>query len=613
VAKVEFYRDGSLFFTSTAPPYGTSFDTRTLANGNHNFSAKAYDAANNNNSSTVPVLVDNAAPTTSLSAPTAGSSLSSVVTLSANATDNTGGSGVTRVEFYCDAGVMLGTATVAPYNYAWDSTGVANGSHSFYCKAYDAAGNAANSTANTATINNVSTAPGQYLWAKDLRGNGVTDTAHVNGVAVDHQGNSIVAGHFGGTINFGGTSLTSAGGQDVFVAKYSPAGVLQWAKRFGDAYDQFAYGVSVDSGNNIVVVGCFAGTVTFGGGLLSEVATPSFYYSQTDIFVAKLNASGGHVWSRSFGSSGAEAAYGVAVDGSDNVILTGNYGIPPTSAQLDFGGGVLSNAGAQDMFVAKLAGLDGSYRWAVHHGNTDGTYSYAVYSSGISADRNGDVVVVGYFSGGTIDLGGGNRVGAGGSDIFLAKYSGATGGHLWSKTIGSTGSEIGKAVTTDPNNNVIITGGFNGTVDFGGTSLTAPQATGIFVAKYSTAGGLVWAKGFGGNYFGQDIGYGVAADGNGNIGVTGTVQGSYIDFGGGPLYGDGTLNIFVAKLTANGGYSWGLRLKTGATLNYGCAAAFDASGDLFSAGYFGGNVDFGGGTVSASSSTQDGFLSKYGP
>jgi hypothetical protein len=195
----------------------------------------------------------------------------------------------------------------------------------------------------------------------------------------------------------------------------------------------------------------------------------------------------------------------------------------------------------------------------------------------------------------------------------LAKYSGATGGHLWSKTIGSTGSEIGKAVTTDPNNNVIITGGFNGTVDFGGTLVAAPQATGIFVAKYSTAGGLVWAKGFGGNYFAQDIGYGVAADGNGNIGVTGTVQGSYIDFGGGPLYGDGTLNIFVAKLTANGGYSWGLRLKTGATLNYGCAAAFDASGDLFSAGYFGGNVDFGGGTVSASSSTQDGFLSKYGP
>src|SRR5262249_59031305 len=102
-------------------------------------------------------------------------------------------------------------------------------------------------------------------------------------------------------------------------------------------------------------------------------------------------------------------------------------------------------------------------------------------------------------SGGTIDLGGGNRAGAGGSDIFVGKYSGATGSHIWSKTIGGTGSDVGKAVTTDSSNNVIITGGFNGTVDFGGLALTAPQATGIYVAKYSADGRqLVWARAFGG-------------------------------------------------------------------------------------------------------------------
>jgi PKD repeat protein len=463
------------------------------------------------------------------------------------------------------------------------------------------------------TVNNVSAVSGEYLWAKDLRGNGVTDTARINGVAVDHQGNSIVVGTFTGTINFGGTSLSSAGGQDAFVAKYSGAGALQWAKRYGDVYDQGANAVSVDSANNILVVGSFAGTLTFGGGVLTEVPTPSFYYSQTDIFVAKLSPSGSHVWSRSFGSSGTEAAYGVTVDGSDNVTLTGNFAIPPTATQLDFGGGPLGNAGAQDMFVAKLAGADGSYRWAVHHGNTDGTYSYAVYANGISSDRNGDVAVVGYFSGGTLNLGGGNRAGAGGADLFVAKYSGTTGAHLWSKTIGSSGSEVAKGVAIDTNNNVIITGGFNGTVDFGGTLLTAPQATGIFVAKYSSAGGLVWAKGFGGNYWGQDIGYGVAVDQSGNIGVAGTVQGSYVDFGGGPFYSDGTLNVFVAKLSANGGYVWARRLKTGSTLNYGWAAAFDSTGNLFAGGYFGGTIDFGGGSLMASASMQDGFLVKYAP
>src|SRR5262249_32908508 len=147
-----------------------------------------------------------------------------------------------------------------------------------------------------------------------------------------------------------------------------------------------------------------------------------------------------------------------------------------------------------------------------------------------------------------------------------------------------------------------------------GASLTAPQSTGVFVAKYSADGRqLVWAKGFGGNYYGQDIGYGVATDAAGNVGLTGTVQGSYIDFGGGALFGDGTLNVFVAKLNSNGGYVWGKRLTSGATLNYGCAAAFDSSGNLFSAGYFGGSLDFGGGAVAANSSLQDGFLVKYGP
>src|SRR6185436_12277360 len=166
----------------------------------------------------------------------------------------------------------------APWSFPCDTRPMANGSHSFYSKAYDGAGNSGTSAGVTVTVNNGgTTTPGQFVWAKDLRGIGVPDTAHINGVAVDHQGNSIVVGNFGGTINFGGSSLTSAGGQDAFVAKYSAAGVLQWAKRFGDIYDQIAYAVSVDSADNIVVVGSFAGTLSFGGSLLSEVPTPSFY------------------------------------------------------------------------------------------------------------------------------------------------------------------------------------------------------------------------------------------------------------------------------------------------------------------------------------------------
>jgi hypothetical protein len=58
---------------------------------------------------------------------------------------------------------------------------------------------------------------------------------------------------------------------------------------------------------------------------------------------------------------------------------------------------------------------------------------------------------------------------------------------------------------------------------------------------------------------------------------------------------------------------WARRLKTGSTLNYGWAAAFDSTGNLFAGGYFGGTIDFGGGSLMASASMQDGFLVKYAP
>ncbi len=185
---------------------------------------------------------------------------------------------------------------------------------------------------------------------------------------------------------------------------------------------------------------------------------------------------------------------------------------------------------------------------------------------------------------------------------------------MWAKTIGGAGQDVGRGVGTDPSGNVFVTGGFTGSMTVGTTTLTAPQTTAIFLAKYSGDGQQVmWAKAFGGNFYGQDIGYGLAVDGNGNVGITGTVESNYIDFGGGPLYGDGTLNMCAAKFSSAGNYVWAKRLKTGATLNYGCAAGFDGSGNLITGGYFAGTVDFGGGLVTGGVSLQNGYLVKYGP
>jgi len=68
-----------------------------------------------------------------------------------------------------------------------------------------------------------------------------------------------------------------------------------------------------------------------------------------------------------------------------------------------------------------------------------------------------------------IDLGGGLQANAGGSDIFVAKYSGLDGSYRWSKTVGSGAWDYGNGVATDPNTgNVIITGTLGGPANFGG-------------------------------------------------------------------------------------------------------------------------------------------------
>src|SRR5207248_6292751 len=126
-----------------------------------------------------------------------GSTVSSTVTLSASASDNIA---VTRVEFYCDGSVPVGTATLSPYNVPCDTTVMANGSHSFYAKAYDAAGNSTSSAAKTVNVSNTTQAPGP--WAKSFGGT-FSDSGSAS--TVDAGGNIVVAGYFKGTANFGGS------------------------------------------------------------------------------------------------------------------------------------------------------------------------------------------------------------------------------------------------------------------------------------------------------------------------------------------------------------------------------------------------------------------------
>ena len=99
------------------------------------------------------------------------------------------------------------------------------------------------------------------------------------------------------------------------------------------------------------------------------------------------------------------------------------------------------------------------------------------------AALSGDVTLTGSFQG-TAEFGGGNVVSAGAGDIAVARYD--TGGtHQWSERFGGTNNDIPRCVAVDVLSNVVVTGQFTGTVDFGGGNLASAGSSDIFVAKLS--------------------------------------------------------------------------------------------------------------------------------
>jgi len=594
VTQVEFYRDGTtLVATDTTSPYSVNFDTTTITGGSHSFFAKAYDAANNTgNSSSVSVTVDNSMPTVSVTAPVNGSTVSGTITVSANATDT--GTGVVRVDFYCQSSIFIGSDTTSPYSVIHDTTTEPDGPHTIHCIAVDAANNAASSSTISVTISNQATTPGQFKWCWDLGGVGLYDSAVGQAVATDSSGNVVVAGYFTGTVDFGGTSLTSAGPRSIFLAKYSDTGALQWAKHWSLNDEGSAYGVAVQTNGEIVVAGSFRGTVNLGGSTLTSAG-------YDDIFVAKYSAAGTHVWSKRVGDNNVEVCSRVVVDVSHNVYLVGRFG-----STVDFGGGGLTSAGSADVFLAKYSPT-GAHVWSKRFGGTS-----ADFGDALAIDSSSNVAMAGRFSG-TIDFGGGVLTSAGAADAFVAKF-GSAGNYQWAKRFGSGGDDYGDGVALDSTGAVIVAGSFSDLVDFGGGPLGVSGSLSLYLLKLSSSGAHTWSKVFGSQVTSGPIANDVAVDSSDNILLTGSVYGS-INFGSGWLFASYTgasYDIYITKFNGSGVNLWGKR-PGNLAVDAGTDVTVDSNGNVLGTGYFGISADFGGGLMLSAPSNMDAFLVKYGP
>jgi len=162
--------------------------------------------------------------------------------------------------------------------------------------------------------------------------------SYVAATAVDGAGNVYLAGAFRNSVVLGGTTLTSLGSFDVFVAKFNPtSNQFAWAQRAGGTGNDIATALAV-SGTNVYMTGYFQSTTAgFGPATLTNAALNN----TADVFVAKLTDAGstsGFVWAQRAGGMDNDVANALAMSGT-NVYVAGGF----TSLTADFGTVTLSN------------------------------------------------------------------------------------------------------------------------------------------------------------------------------------------------------------------------------------------------------------------------------
>lgn len=369
--------------------------------------------------------------------------------------------------------------------------------------------------------------------------------------------------------------------------------------------------VVIDGNGNIITVGAFYGTLDLdpGPGNFS-VTSPN---NAQDMFVQKLDPSGDFLWGARLGGSDFDIAYGVTVDGQDNVLICGRF---LGTVDLDPGAGtvmVSSTGGSYDVCVVKLD-PGGNFLWGKAFGSASNDEPRAVVT-----DANNAVITVG-FLGNAADLDPGpgtfNVTWMGGQDGFVQKLD-ANGNFIWGARLGGSGNDIAWDVDVDVANAAFVTGEFRGTVDFdpsaGTVNRTSNGDADIFLVKLDGNGSFAWAEGFGGTGF--ERGHAVAVDPSGAPVFTGVIN-SITDMDPGPgvfdLAGSAFEDSFLTKLDGNGAFQWAFLLH--GFLNEGLSMATDALGAVYTCGVFGGTMDIDPGpglTELSSTAGKDGYVLKY--
>ncbi|MBD2088825.1 SBBP repeat-containing protein [Microcoleus sp. FACHB-1515] len=408
-------------------------------------------------------------------------------------------------------------------------------------------------------------------WLRQV-GTGGNDYAY--GIAIDSSGNNI---YVSGTTS----QVSDAARTDSFVAQYDSSGNVVGAslRRFGSTDDDAAFGVAIDAAGNYTAVGItnlfidrsnalnsrldgsliqfdssgsqnwqalvestisipFLGNRPAGDAVSSVAidAAGNLYVagftgeSLSDLaqaFVAKYKPNGDREWLTKYGTNGADAASGVALDAAGNIYITG---VRNARLNINSAGNLDGLFTEGDAFVAKF-NSSGALQWDETLGTPDQS-QIQDYARGIAVTADGTIYIAGQTDG---TLAG--QTSAGDRDAFIARYS--TDGTLgWVKQFGTSSLDEAQGIAIAPDGSVYLSGETNAAL-FGQTYAGGADS---FFAQFASNGDQLSVRQFGTNR--NDESYNLRFDDAGNLYVIGQTEG---EFAG--QTSAGQYDVFIAKYT----------------------------------------------------------------
>ncbi len=365
---------------------------------------------------------------------------------------------------------------------------------------------------------------GSLLW---LRQCGGTGNDQPKGIVADDDGNAYITGAFRGTATFQepdtlvDSTVVSVNHEDIFLAKYSSDGTLQWVKNvgWGDAQDR-ASDIILDQSGNIAICGFFKDSIYF--------ESESFYTHPDTLsnFIAKFDDSGNFLWAKQFkGTSSLTKLNSISACTNTGFYIGGYF-----TDSLFIENDTLVSQGISDIILFQTDAT-GAVQWSKQAGSTQ-----ADRGNYICSDLQGNAYLTGYFKD-TVLFDTISVISAGAEDIFIAKYD-SNGNAKWVYTNGSTGFDIAYGIYTK-DALLYFTGCFTGTTIWNNDTLNS-SGPDLFIAIADTSGNIIKAKSAQGNL--EDKGQSIVVDNNSDPYISGYFLSDTLF-----LYNDTLINAGVTK------------------------------------------------------------------